>query len=246
VKAILATLLAFAALLQASVSLSEPPKGASLSLPQFMEIVRHPPGRESWAKMDGEIVHRRRGSEDVESKLHLGILFTPARTVAQMEVAGGETYSVGQSYDGGPDSSVAAMTSPPKNGGKPLLSEIGLRPQDVTMGFLFWKETGELPPVSVKGQSCRVVLLESPDKSETARACVSSDYFFPIKVDWLKAGQDKPYRTLEVDSFKKESDFWIVSALVLYGPGWKTKIEFDKTAAGFSKDGIPGDLFGSK
>ncbi len=218
------------------------PKGISLTKEQFLEIVRHPPGRETWAKMDGDLVHRRKGSDDVEAPLHLGMLFTPARTIAQVTVKGSETYNVGQSYDASsPDAATVSMSSGPKDGGKPLLSEIGLRPQDLTMGFLFWNAKDELPGASVKGQDCRVFLLEG--KGESARAYISAEYFFPLKVEWLKPGESAPYRTLEVDSFKKESDFWIVSSLILYGPGWKTKIEFSKTAAGFSKDGIPNDLF---
>ena len=208
----------------------------------FLAVVRHPPGRESWAKMDGTLSHRRRGAEDLESKIHLGILFTPARSVAQMSVDGGETYNVGQAYEASPDSTVVAMTSPPKSG-KSLLSQIGLRPQDVTMTFLFWNARPELPRDSFKGQDCRVFVFDAPDKSESAKACISSEYCFPLKVEWSKPGEDKPYRTLEVDSFKREKDFWLIGSLLLYGPGWKTKIEFEKTAAGFSKDGVPDDLF---
>lgn len=215
---------------------------ADISTNDFVAAARQPPGRESWAKMDGTLTHRRRGAEDVESKIHLGVLFTPARTVAQMSVDGGETYNVGQSYEASPDSTFVAMTSAPKSG-KPLLAQIGLRPQDVTMSFLFWNVIKELPADSFKGQDCRVILFESPDKSELARAHIDAKYRFPLKVEWLKPGEDKPVRTLEVDSFKKEKDFWLVASLLLYGPGWKTKMEFDKTSAGFSNDGTPEDLF---
>jgi hypothetical protein len=217
-------------------------KFKDLSSEDFLKVVRNPPGRESWAKMDGLLTHRRRGAEDVEAKMHLGLLFTPARTVAQMNVDGGETYNVGQAYEASPDSTVVAMTSPPKSG-KPLRAQIGVRPQDITMTFLFWKALPELPRDSVKGQDCRVFDFESPDKSEIARAYISAEYCFPLKTEWFKAGEKKPYRTLEVDSFKKENDFWLVGSLLLYGPGWKTKIEFENTSAGFSKDGVPKDLF---
>ncbi len=209
---------------------------------EFLAAVRNPPGRESWARMAGTLGHRRQGSDEIESKIRMGVLFTPARTVAQLAVDGGETYEVGQAYAAGPDSTVVSTTGEPKSG-KPLLARIGLRPQDLTMSFLFWNAGPELPRDSFKGQACRVFVFTSQDKSEQAKVWISADYCFPLKVEWAKPGESKPVRTLEVDSFRKEKDFWLIGSLLLFGPGWKTKIEFDEAGAGLSKDGVPADLF---
>ena len=240
-------ILALAAIL-ALPSFAEGPKTPIRDLPtaDYLNLVRHPHGRESWAKLDGTLTHRRKGADDVESKIFMGILFTPERTLAQIVVDGGEAYRVGQGYDVSPDSTDVKMLSKPKDGEKPLLSRIGLRAQDIAMSFLFWNARLELPRDSAKGQDCRVFIFDSPDKTESVKAFISADACFPIRAEWMKNGEEKPYRTMEIDSIKHEGDFYLPGSLLLYGPGWKTKIEFDEISAGYSKDGLPADLFPEK
>lgn len=212
---------------------------------QFLEVVRHPPGRESWAAMNGIAYHLRKDTDVVEAPLYLGIRFTAERTMAQVVINNNEAYFVGQAYNAAKE---AASVIPANKTGyaKSMLADFGLRPQDLTMTFLFWDFQKEFPRVSVKGRECRVFLLEAQDKKEIAKVYISAEYFFPLKVEWF--AQDdrdlkKPYRTLEISSFKKENDFWIVSSLILYGPGWQTKIEFNQTSAGFKAENMPKDLF---
>ena len=212
---------------------------------QFLEVVRHPPGRESWAAMNGTAFHLRRDKDVVEAPLYLGIRFTSERTMAQVVINGNEAYFVGQAYNASKES---ASVIPANKIGYPksMLADFGLRPQDLTMTFLFWDFVRELPRMGVKGRECRVFLLESQDKKELAKVYISAEYFFPLKVEWFALDDKelkKPYRTLEISSFKKENDFWIVSSLILYGPGWQTKIEFSQTAAGFKSENMPKDLF---
>jgi len=224
-----------------SASAEETPL-SKMSQDEFLKAARRPPVRESWASMEGTLTHKRRGSEDIEAKIRMALLFTPMRTVAQLAVADGEIYNVGQTYDASPDSTVVSLAKGPASGSS-LASKIGLRPQDITLAFLFWKANPELPRDSFKGQDCRLFVFDSPDASESAKAFLSANYCFPLKVEWTKSGEAKPYRTMEIDSFKKEKDFWLVDSLLLYGPGWKTKLDFSKTKAGLSKDGIPENLF---
>lgn len=219
--------------------------GKNLSAEEFLQAVRRPSGRECWAKMEGTATNKRTGMEEpVEAKIHLGILFTPERTVAKLTVNGTESYDVGQSYAPPYATSVDMKLDP--ESGKPILGDLGLRPQDLTMTFIYWDCKEELGRDSVKGQPCRVFMLESPDKSETARVHISAEYLFPLKVEWFKTGGKSPDRTLETVSFKRERDFWLLSSLKLYGPGWMTKVEFEDASAGFSKDGVPADLFAPK
>lgn len=210
---------------------------------KFLQVVRRPPGRECWAKMNGTAWHRRRGQKMSEASLFLGILFTPQRTLAQIVIGGKQGYYVGQKYAPG-----CELTSiiPLRKGGykQSLLADFGLRPEDLTMTFIFWDFVRELPRESIKGQECRVFLLRSPEKAkqELVRVFISARYFFPLKVEWVKGEASKAYRYLEVTSFRKENDFWLVSSMNLYGPGWRTRIKFSDTDAGF-KDKLPKDLF---
>ena len=219
---------------------------AEYSALKFLETVRHPPGRECWASMEGKATHQRRGKPLLEALLYLGIRFTPERTIAQVVVNNSEAYYVGQAYSA---SGEAASVIPANKTGyeKSILADFGIRPQDLTMTFLFWDLVKELEKDTVKGRDCRVFLLSSKDKSELARVSISAEYFFPLRVEWFNNSETvsngKPYRTLEISSFRRENDFWLVSSLLIYGPGWQTKIDFDETHAGFKDEAPPANLF---
>ena len=62
-------------------------------------------------------------------------------------------------------------------------------------------------------------------------------------MEWRKIDKTEPYRTLEVVSFQKIKDFWLIDAIMFYGPGWRTKIDFKKVDAGLVKNGTPKNLF---
>ena len=55
--------------------------------------------------------------------------------------------------------------------------------------------------------------------------------------------EETPFRTLEVTSFSKSGDLWVVGALSLFGPGWRTVVKFPDTKAGLTKDGVVKELF---
>lgn len=208
---------------------------------RFLAIARNPRGRESWAVMTGEISHRRRGAETKSAPIRLAIRFTPARTLAQIQVGGIETYLVSQAYRAGGDATTVIRKD---DGDKSILADFGVRPQDLTMSFLFWGLTKELEPDSARGRNCRVFLLQSPDgKSETVHAHISTEYFFPLRVKWFRGGEGKAYRDMDADSFKQVENFWFPKTLSLSGPGWRTRVEFSEFEAGYTDTDSPAGIF---
>lgn len=219
--------------------------GAKLEAADFLKIARRPPLEESWAKMQGEVTHK--GGAIIKYPLYLGIRFTPERTLAQIVANNNEFYNIGQAYSDKPDNTTIIVNRPKTD--KSVLADCGIRPEDLTLSFLYWPFQKELKTEDIKGYPCRVFQLSSPDKKEYSIVYISSQYFFPLKVEWFKNsnGNETPKaeRTLEIKSFKKGSDenFWIVDTLEIYGPGFRTKIEFPESSAGYSKNGVPPELF---
>ena len=211
-----------------------------LTAEEFLARARRPPGGETWAVMKGKTEHKRAGKDPREEPIRLGIQFTRERTRATLKLGAGEEYVVGQPYDETPATIVPIGLDPKKQS---ILADFGLRPEDLTMTFLFWKYKQEFDAESVRSQKCRVLGLENPQSGEGAKVFLSEQYYFPVKVEWIKPGEKTVYRTLEVSEVRRESDFWTVGELVLYGPGWKTRITFDDNKVGNVIDGMPKDVF---
>ena len=219
---------------QAAFCADEPP----LSIEEFLKRARHPPAAETWALMRGAAEHKRVGKDSSEVPIRLGIQFSPERTRAALKLGAKEGYVVGQPYDETP---ATILPTTPVEPAKSILANFGLRPEDLTMTFLFWKFKKEYERESVKGQKCRVLDMTNPQTNENAKVFISEQYYFPVKVEWTRSGENTPYRTLEVSELKRENDFWTVGELLLYGPGWKTRITFDDNKVGDVKD-MPKDL----
>ncbi|MDD5597988.1 MAG: hypothetical protein PHV82_08590 [Victivallaceae bacterium] len=216
---------------------------AELPLKDFLYRVRHPAGRKRWALMDGEVIHRRRGKETVKASLRLGILFNTDRTLAQVLIDRRQGYMVGQAFSKGSDgTSIIPLNKESEE--NPVIGNFGLRPQDLAMTFLYWKFDREFPGESTKMVNCRVLRLISPDDKEYAKVWISREYYFPIKAEWTRINEKEPFRSLEVSSFKQQGNYGIIKCLELYGPGWRTRINFTETEVGTpEKGGIPKDLF---
>ena len=214
-----------------------------LSVDDFLYKVRHPAGRKRWAIMDGKVIHKRRGKETVKASLYVSILFNRDRTLAQVVINKAQGYMVGQAFVKGKDgTSIIPMNKATKE--KPILGNFGLRPQDLTMTFLYWGFLKEFPEESTKMIDCRVLELISPDGKEKAKVWISKKYYFPIKVEWTKIKEKKAFRSLEVSSFKQQGKYGIIKRLDLYGPGWRTRINFIKTEIGTPEKGaVPKGLF---
>jgi hypothetical protein len=219
---------------------------------QFMKFVRTPPQKKTWAMLSGKVTNMKKNKKGkriiTKSPIYLGIRFTSEMIFAQVIIGKDEIYSVGQPY-----SVTKGIVSVIKDGDKKknaLKANFGIKPEDLTMSFIFWDLLKELPEESFGLVSCRVFLLKSPDKKETAKVYIGSDNYFPVKVEWSKPKDDKEFsdivRSLEVKSFKEVNNLYLVDGLSFYGPGWRTEIVFPDCKAGYVKDGTPKDLFKSE
>jgi len=214
-----------------------------MSVKDFLHRVRHPAGRKRWAIMDGKVIHRRRGKDTVNAELYVSILFNSDRTLAQVVINKAQGYMVGQAFMKGKDgTSIIPLNEATKE--KPILGNFGLRPQDLTMTFIYWEFLKEYPEESTKTINCRVLELKSPDNNEKAKVWISKEYYFPLKVQWTRIKEKEPFRSLEVNSFKRQGKYGMIKRLELYGPGWRTKINFTKTEIGTPDNGaVPKGLF---
>jgi hypothetical protein len=208
---------------------------------RFLFIMRRNHPVNTWGVLKGEISQRRRTSSSITKvsyPIRLGIRFTDTRLLAQIVVDNKETYTIGQPYT---ESSPSLIVDNQNTMYK--LADLGLRPDDITMTFIYWKFVKELKNESVSGESCRVFKLINPKTKETVIIYVSSSYFFTLKAEWIKPNKIKPYRTLNVKAFEKVKDLWTPSEFTISGPGWRTKVNFDKINLGYVKNKIPKDLF---
>jgi hypothetical protein len=229
-------ILLFVAFLISSPGIRNYAAEKKISPNDFLYRTRHPAGRKRWALMDGKVFHRRRDKQTIQAELYLGILFNKDRTLAQLLINNSQGYMVGQDFAKGQDgTSVIPINKATKD--KPVLGNFGLRPEDLTMSFLYWKMEKELPEESTKMISCRVFKLKSPDRKENATVWISKKYYFPLKVKWTRASEKEPFRSLEVSSFKTQGKYGVIKRLELYGPGWRTRINFTKIEIGTPANG---------
>lgn len=199
------------------------------SLDDFLRQVRHPSPTATYAALEGKIQHRRNGEPAKSESIYFAVILQPERMTGQIVVGGTEGYLIGQTRQtGNSETSVIPMRGAAEERNR--LGYMGVRPSDLTMSFLYYPAVEELKPDSVRGVDCRVVMLEAPDKSERAKVHIAKNYFFPLKAEFFKPGESAPYRTLEVNSFRQSNGLYYTDELSLYGPGWRTRINFDKSA----------------
>ncbi len=211
----------------------------------FLKIARRAPAQETWTKLSGKVQHRRTGAAVLTSTIRLGIRFTPARVIGQLVLDGQEFYNLGQTFSD-PPRSTRSLAGRALDQEKALLPVFGLSPDDLLLGFLYEDFVRELPSEKVSIYHTRVLLMQSPQTKEYARVYISTDYAFPLKVEWFRKLPDQdaePYRTMEIVSIKEKDDFVLISKLRLDGEGWRTRIEFDELDAGLAEKSIPADLF---
>ena len=201
---------------------------AELPLSKFMERARNPNSGSTFAALSGQIQHRRAGGKVENASLYFAVIIQPERSTGQIIIDGSEGYLIGQTrLSGDSETTVTPMVGSQAQEAA-RLGYMGIRPSDLTMSFLYYTVVRELEPVTLSGIApCRVVLLETPDKSEQVRVYISRDHYFPLKAEFIKAGEKEPYRTLETSGFTKKNDLYYCSKINLDGPGWRTRITFD-------------------
>lgn len=215
---------------------------SALSAEDFLRLARRPPSEKTWAILEGTAANKKAGKGVVRTKLRVAIRFTSEMMLARVAVGEkGEVYFVGQPYVGKGKASVFK-----EGAGDRLGAEFGVRPEDLTMSFLFWNFKKELDPDTVRTVGCRVFLLEAPDGKRRAKVYITEKQFFPLKVEWSKLdgeGEWKMERSLEARSFKKVNGLYLVDGLLFLGPGWRTQIDFAPCRAGLVSKGVPKGLF---
>lgn len=181
----------------------------------------------TYGVLKGVAVHSRRekGRKIVEEyPCFMAVIITPGKSITQVILDNSEGYLVGRVQK--ESTSVRRLSK--KSG---LMERIGLSPRDLAMSFLDGKLIKELKPQTLRMVACRVFLLHNPEQKEWCRIYAAKDYFFVLKAEFFKSRPDEkstPVRTLEVHSFAQKNKLYYVKTMEIFGPGWRTDVEFDK------------------
>lgn len=203
--------------------------GAEMSAQEFLNYARNPKAASTYGMFYGVLQHRRRNQEPQGMPIYFGVIIRPESTQGQIVVDGREEYVIRQSRASGKDGSSVIYDR--KN--CVTLDRVGLRATDLTMSFLHYKLVKELSGSMLSAVvSCRVLLLESPDDNpggkEYVRVYLEKEHAFPLKAEFLKHPDDKkPFRMMEANGFTKKNDLYYARTILVEGPGWRTKVEFD-------------------
>lgn len=207
---------------------------ATLGAKEFLKHVRNPSSERSYAKLSGVIQHLRRDQEQRNAPIYFGVMLSDSRRLSQIIVDNSEGYRLGQSYtEEGEGTTVTPMN--PAGYPNSILADFGVKPEDLSMSFIYDDFINEFAPTTLRTANCRVFMLQNRVSGERELVYITTDYLFPIKVEFFaKDNSDlsKPDRTMEVERFKKsESGFWVPTQLKLYGAGWRTIVKFDDIEA---------------
>lgn len=200
----------------------------TLSKEEFVALARRRNKVATFAKLDGTVQHRRRGKEPVTMPVYFGAILHPDRTIGQLIIDRKEGYLLSQAQGSG----MTAIRPMPDSGKSDKLGYVGVRASDLVMSFLFCKVEKEFDNELLRGLiPCRVFLLDDPDNREKIKIWITTEHCFPMKAEFYRYGEEKPFRNLEAGGLTKKNDLYYVRRLRLSGPGWITKIDFeDKNA----------------
>ena len=202
---------------------------AEPSTEEFLRSAREPRTASTYGMFFGILQHRRRGAEPQEMPIYFGVIIRPESTMGQIVVNRKEEYLIRQNRSAGKDGSSVIYDR--KTG--VTLNHVGLRASDLTMSFLFYTLVKELPGTTLSAVvPCRVLLLESPadnpDGKEYVRVYIEKEHAFPLKAEFLRSPNDKkPFRMMEANGFTKKNDLYFAKTILIEGPGWRTKVEFN-------------------
>ena len=219
-------LLFFAAMLTLSAFGADEP-----SAQEFLQRARDPKSASTYGMFYGTLQHRRRGKDPLEMPIYFGVIITPERTTGQILADNRESYIISQTR--GPD----GTSGMPARKNNVILNQVGLRASDLTMSFLHYKLVKELDNATLSTVvSCRVLLLESPDNNpdgkEYVKVYLEKEHAFPLRAEFFRSPDDKkPFRMMEANGFTKKNDLYYARTIVIEGPGWRTKVEFEPKLA---------------
>ena len=195
----------------------------------FVEKVRSMRGS-TYASLNGLLQHRRSGKPAQSMPIYVGLIIQPERTTGQIILDAVEGYLIGQGR-GAQARSVVPMQKSTAN-----LDNSGVRASDLTLSFLFDEVSEELENATVSGfVPCRVICFVNAKTKETARVYISKQHYFPLKAEFIRQGESKPWRTLETDGFAEKNGLYYASRIQVEGPGWRTRIRFDEARCEMGK-----------
>ncbi len=224
--------------------------GRKLDPQTFLSIVRYPNIVNSWVKLKGRIFHKSAKGHQ-KMPVELRGRFQKDSWRMQLIINEHERWFIRQSFADG-EFGTSKILQKEAAEGDLKLADMMIRPEDITLSFLYWDFQKEEEPETVSLQHCRVMLLKHPRSDEHVRIWIASKYFFPIKVQWIKDADAESHRELQFKGFhrfkpksNKDREFGLVKEVTIRGDGWKTKLEFEDIEGDeVSKDNPPpADLF---
>ena len=212
---------------EAAAALKAEAGPVALSAADFLAAARRPFLENVWCRFTGDVQFRG-ANRELKVPIRVAMRLTPKCLFTEVALPDNQVYHVEQTYAADGVSLPEVKLRQPATKGALRLEELGLQPEDIAFCFLYWKILAELPAEDVRGQPCRVLDLQPPDKPGKVRAWMSRDYGFPLRVSWYRAGEEKPLRTFESKDFKRHGEFWFPKGMILTGENWKSRVTFDE------------------
>lgn len=129
----------------------------------------------------------------------------------------------------------------------PLMSGIAFTAFDVQMPFIYWPDTIYEGPLRLRGRQAHNFLLYPPSESAApqgiaaVRLTLDATFNAPLRIQLL--GEDgAPVRTLQILSFKKVGEQWLVKTIDLLDEKSREKTRFEVKSAATGID-LPTSVF---
>ena len=177
----------------------------------------------TYAMLNGVLQHRRSGKRAASMPLYVGLIIQPERTTGQIIINEKEGYLLGQGR-GLSSSSIIPMQKSTE-----LLDNAGIMASDLALAFIYDEVLKEHDEKMVSVVPCRVIDFFNAKSRETSRVYISKQHYFPLKAEFFRKGESKPWRTLEIDGFAQKNGLYYASRMRAEGAGWRTLISFDDT-----------------
>ena len=168
----------------------------------------------------------------------------------QLIIDNKQRFRIGQIFADGFDGTVVKEEKKAPEGSKSL-SHFQLRPEDMSLAFMYWDFKEELSPETVKTVRCRVFVLKHPKANEEVKVFIAVKYLFPLRVKWYK--DDKLQRQLDFKSttkikskIRKGVFISLPKRLIIFKEGnWRTSLNItEKKGDEINKENPPPkDLF---
>jgi len=203
---------------------------------QFLLLARRPLVEDGWLQASGVIQFRQADAPVATHALRIAARFGERRLAALLTVDGSTVYRMTVSF---PDSQAAMPRETMSHSGEDVLEQLGMRPSDFSLTFLYWPLVKELPDDVVSGQPCRVFILRNPSDDRWAHVWLHAHFAFPLRVVWYTSPTGPPARTLEFRDFKRQGRLWFLRECRLRGPGWKTRVILHNIDLALTEDRPP-------